>query len=330
LSIRFPPRIDVAATAAALWEARGERPIDPARAQVLKSSKKCTVLRIPALDARGPNVVVKVRRPKEVDAEIAFYERVAPHLPVEVPAMHFALELGTDTWTFMEDAGDDQYRGDRPEHVRSMTSWLAAVHREASATPATSMPRRTATHYFEHMESARAAISAALDEQVIGVDDRRLLIAFRVLLDRVRVAWDDVVRVCDRGPMTLVHGDLAAKNIRIRPQPGGPRVLVLDWETAGWGWAAPDLASGSVGWGIDLDRYRVEAGRIIDGWAERDLRSYAAIGSVLRYLAAADWAARSLRYLPGKRAAPYLRAYSDPLERALADCALDEPAGSRS
>jgi aminoglycoside phosphotransferase (APT) family kinase protein len=333
LSIRYPPRIDAAATAAALWAARGEHPIDPERAQVLKSSKKCTVLRIPAMDAHHPNVVVKIGRAVDVDAEIAFYERVAPCLPVEVPAMHFALRLDTGRWVFMEDAGVDEYRRERPEHVRAMTSWLAAVHREASSTPATSMPSRTATHYLDHMASARAAISVSLDEQELGVDDRRLLIEFRMLLDRVRVAWDEVVRVCDRGPITLVHGDLAAKNIRMRPSPGAPRVLVLDWETAGWGWAAPDLASGSLGWGIDLDRYRVEAGEAgeaMDGWTERDLRSYAAIGAVLRYLAAADWAARSLRYAPGKRAVSYLRAYSDPLARALADCALHESTGNRT
>jgi aminoglycoside phosphotransferase (APT) family kinase protein len=328
VTVRYPPRVDTAATAAELWAARGNHPIDPARAQVLKSSKKCTVLRFPAVDSHQGNVIVKVRRTAEVAAELAFYEQVAPRLPVGLPAMYLSLQVGTDTWMFMEDAGVAEYRRDRPEHVRSMTSWLATVHRIAADTPASSLPPRTALHFLGHLESARAAISASLDEHARGADDRRVLVEFRSLLDRVRTAWNDVVRICERGPTTLVHGDLAAKNIRIVQRPGAPGVRVLDWETAGWGWAAPDLAAGSVGWGIDLDQYRIEVGGFVEGWTDRDIRSYAAIGTVLRYLAAADWAARSLPYPRSKRAVPYLRSYAVSLEHALADGVSHEPTGS--
>ncbi|PYJ99289.1 MAG: hypothetical protein DME23_09990 [Verrucomicrobia bacterium] len=54
--------------------------------------------------------------------------------------------------------------------------------------------------------------------------------------------WSDMESICGVLPPTLVHDDFVIKNVRIQPGPSGPRLLVFDWEYAGWGSPGVDLA----------------------------------------------------------------------------------------
>jgi aminoglycoside phosphotransferase (APT) family kinase protein len=107
-------------------------------------------------------------------------------------------------------------------------------------------------------------------------------------------------------PRTLVHGDFGAKNVRLRTTPAGTEVVVLDWETAGWGAIAVDIpqtpqrAPRKPGklprWrGVSLDEYAANSSGAWDGVRRRDLAQLAAVGTVFRYVSSIHWAAEQVR-----------------------------------
>jgi hypothetical protein len=89
--------------------------------------------------------------------------------------------------------------------------------------------------------------------------------------------------------MTLVHGDFAPKNMRVRHAPAGLVLDAYDWGSAGWGVPALDLAQAGgpheVGndWpSPDLEVYR---SGIRDTWStvdKQDLEFCAALGKAFR------------------------------------------------
>src|SRR5207247_194188 len=68
-------------------------------------------------------------------------------------------------------------------------------------------------------------------------------------LNLLEARWSQVESFCDRMPGTLVHGDFVGKNMNIRTSTDGLALMVFDWETAGWGTPAADVAK------VDLDAY---------------------------------------------------------------------------
>jgi aminoglycoside phosphotransferase (APT) family kinase protein len=142
------------------------------------------------------------------------------------------------------------------------------------------------------------------------------------LLDGLQQHWHALAQWCERAPKTLVHGDLVAKNIVIGSDRRRAQPLVLDWEMVGWGVAAPDLAAGLDGARLCLDRYMRDVNGMLEGWSESELRIYALIGTVFRYLAATDWAARGLKYPPATKSVRYLTSYSKSLEEKVLRCGI--------
>jgi aminoglycoside phosphotransferase (APT) family kinase protein len=98
-------------------------------------------------------------------------------------------------------------------------------------------------------------------------------------------------------PLTLVHGDFVAKNLRVRNSQEGPILLPLDWETAGWGVPAADLAQ-VVGRAARPDLATYWSIVRESSW-ELDLptlQRLADLGVVFRVLAAIRWTSEALPY----------------------------------
>src|SRR5439155_16761485 len=72
--------------------------------------------------------------------------------------------------------------------------------------------------------------------------DVRMLKALVGDLDVLEARWSEVEKMCQEGYRTVVHGDFVIKNVRVRTTPAGTRLLVFDWEQAGWGIPCADLA----------------------------------------------------------------------------------------
>ncbi len=102
-------------------------------------------------------------------------------------------------------------------------------------------------------------------------------------------------------PATLVHGDFARQNVRVRHGQAGLVLLPFDWGTAGWGVPAADLAGSAtfasqfpgarhiLAGCADIVAYRSAIG---DMWPLLDVESLqrlANVGSIFRVLAAINW-----------------------------------------
>jgi len=139
-------------------------------------------------------------------------------------------------------------------------------------------------------------ITNVLGHPVARADDRRrTLEAIIGHCDRLETLWPSIERFCERIPRTLVHGDLASKNVRIRAEQTGQSLLVMDWETAGWGIPAADLAqfplerSQYISLSLDLEAYWT----VVQPWWPSvglpDLRRLAELGKAFRLIVALAW-----------------------------------------
>ncbi len=179
-----------------------------------------------------------------------------------------------------------------------MARWLAALHGWTwSQADALTLPDRGPGGYLGQLRSAARTIAAAVGDVRLIETSRAALDDLLRQLELIERAWDRVESLCAAAPKTLVHGDLADKNARLRRGPASRELLIFDWEMAGIGVPSVDLAQATFGsLSPDLDVYRHEAGT----WRPRpsldDLRRLAALGKVFRLLAALDWEARSLPY----------------------------------
>jgi aminoglycoside phosphotransferase (APT) family kinase protein len=117
----------------------------------------------------------------------------------------------------------------------------------------------------------------------------KLLRATVALLDQFETSWDRVMGLCEGLPSTLVHDDLATKNVRIREHRGGLDLTVMDWESAGWGNPAVDLTQFMGGvLTPDLTSY---ASAVRECWAfePADLARFSAAGACFRILNGLAW-----------------------------------------
>jgi hypothetical protein len=99
-------------------------------------------------------------------------------------------------------------------------------------------------------------------------------------------------------PRTLVHGDFVGKNCRVRNSSNrDPELVVFDWEKAGWGVPAVDLATNAFGvYPIALDR-ELYAAAMADAWpglGRLELEQAVRIGDAQRVIAAIRWGCAAL------------------------------------
>jgi aminoglycoside phosphotransferase (APT) family kinase protein len=215
---------------------------------------------------------------------------------------------------------------------------LARLHHDSAQwVGIVPLPHRGAAHYREHLACGVALINAFLADTRAADDDAAVLRALQEGLDRVEARWAMVTEACASSPPTLVHGDFVAKNIRSVGTPTGRDVVVLDWETAGWGPIAADLPqwmprpprrphkpqrwTGTV----NLDVYAAHLDGAWDGRRRRDLDRLAAVGTVLRCVAGIRWGAEEIHAGGTVKSMERLRWFAEELPHAIA--ALDDAGG---
>jgi aminoglycoside phosphotransferase (APT) family kinase protein len=181
------------------------------------------------------------------------------------------------------------------------------------------LPERGMDYYRRHASQARARLTAAAADP--SVPDHELLFDHLRLLDRVERRWEVLTEHATRLPQTLAHGDFVRKNLRARAADGGTDVYVLDWETAGRGSPAADLASLSTMFG-DAERaaaLAVYAEITRRHWPEADVKAIERTrraGVILRLLASVEWASHGLGYGYDERSLRHLRSYATALRAA--------------
>jgi aminoglycoside phosphotransferase (APT) family kinase protein len=242
-------------------------------------------------------VIAKRARRRTAEVERIVHERILPRLGVR--SLHWHGIVGQDEeycWFFLEDAGEDRFLPEDRNHRALAGRWLAVLHTAAEGMETLAgLPDRGARDALERLREGRDRILANLGNPAVSEARESL----RVILERYDVVesrWEECEAVCDEAPRTLVHGDFAKKNLRVRCHGEQSEILVFDWENAGFGFPGNDLSLVEPAdyWSVVRERWPGMAGESL----ERLFRA----GRLFRCLAAINWESKSLR-LP----APELR-----------------------
>jgi len=275
------------------------RSITPLRVRKLKSS----VYRLEGAGQGGSPVIAK-RCPRPVAlVERTVYEDMLARLAV--PSLRYYGFVdepdAASSWLFMEEAGGPDYSNLIPEHRARAGHWLAVLHAAAAGAAAGSqLPDGGPGRYRERVRKLRETFRRHQDNPVLSPEDVAFVQGLVARLDDLAARWHLVEDVCRGVPPTLVHGDFNGRNIRLRSERADAAITVFDWEDAGWGVPAVDLAqqltvpSGQLAANPDIPSYW-SAGR--EQWPELSSEAcwrLAYCGTVFRTLSAMSWIADDL------------------------------------
>lgn len=305
----------------------------PREIRILKPERpgKCAVYRLPGVGPGGVSVIAKCGPVETLAFERMLYEEIFPELDAPTLTLFGTLDEQEEgrCWLFLGDAGEQDYAPHAAADRELAAEWLASIHNEGAKLPANAqarMPRKTAAYYRETLLQSLGAIQERLERQGLAVAAAHTLESVLALLARVESSWDEAEAVCARAPATIVHGDFSRKNARILETNGRKFLAMFDWETAGWGVPAIDLADFAPSTGRkELRSYQKRVRHWIA--ASDELGRLAELGRLFRVLCAINWEVHGLAYDSMDRSVERMSVYSGQLERVLA--VLDW-AGSRT
>jgi aminoglycoside phosphotransferase (APT) family kinase protein len=187
-------------------------------------------------------------------------------------------------------------------------------------------PRR----YLDILHATCEFIEQHLDNPILTPDDVTCLEETQAHLHDVASHWNRLEAVCEGAPKTLVHGDFNGKNLRLRSDNGHTSVVVFDWEDAGWGVPAVDLAQQTLAFGQvsanpDIGTYW---STMRERWPNANaeaLQRLAHCGSAFRALASLRWAVPSLETDWAHGCAANLHIYVTELDEALERLGWGQP-----
>jgi hypothetical protein len=248
-----------------------------------------------------PSVFAKHGPASRIEPERKVYESILPHVPVTSPRFFGACSEPDGTaWLFVEDVGDVRYSQDDRAHRELAARWLGRMHGVTAAMAGrVPLPPAGQERYLGHLRSARATILENLGNEALSAEARAVLSAVLGQFDRLESAWPRLERACAAFPVTLLHADFQPKNLRIRDSGGDPELHPIDWETAGWGVPAADLARLLRRGPVSHVAAPVYAETIREHLPQLDLAAIerlSVIGVVFQSLAGVDWSCAELHF----------------------------------
>jgi hypothetical protein len=227
------------------WAKLRPEQFEPAAIERLQKKKKAVVYRLKGAGPEGSDIIAKQSSPERLLKERVIYEEVLPALPVSTVRYYGFVEEPDDgrCWLFLESADGEEYSSLVNDHRTLAARWLSLLHTSAAnIATAACLPDREPDYYLEQLRSACETIQRNLTNSALTSETRAMLETVVRQLKFVASRWGEVERLCERAPRTLVHGDFAPKNMRVRTGRAGLSLLPFDWGSAGWGIAAVDLA----------------------------------------------------------------------------------------
>ena len=299
------------------WSQLDPRRVKPEWVQVLKA-KKSHVYRLEGVGPENTAVVAKRCKQETAQIERTVYENILPHLTIS--RLHFyglVEEPGSEaSWLFIEDAQGEAYSRQNQEHLHAAAEWVGQLHVAAEGIlVAASLPQRDAAYYRRCLLNVRAATHANMSHPALTGDDRGILNALISRYDVIESHWGDVETFCNILPHTLVHGDLKGRNVHIRTSGADISVLPFDWELAGWGIPAADVAGFSCTSAIAT--YGSTVRRAWWHFNVEDIQRIGSIGTIFRCLVVIPGEFKSFPYDWINKPMMNLRSYSDRLADVL-------------
>jgi hypothetical protein len=280
------------------WEQAGAGYLHPACIEVLKRKSLSTVYRLIDAEDGRPALIAKRCRTATGRLESLIYDRILAGLPLPSLRCHgLAPEPDTEFgWLFLEDAGRTEYSPASRRHRVLAGRWLGMLHAfPPDAGLRALLPDRGPCYYHHLLRVSRAALQVRVHHPALSPGEAHLLRTLVAHLEAAEAHWPRLEAFLDDQPRSLVHGDFVIKNLRMREGGAGPALMVMDWEMAGWGVPAADLAQfvGKCA-SPDLRAYRSVLAGEFGGLTLRDLRRQADCGSLLRILHKIYWEVQSM------------------------------------
>lgn len=284
--------------------------------EVLKNRRASLVCCLAGLGPGGSNVIAKRYPAPNGLTEYRIYREVLCRLPLTFPRHHgLVQEEGTGfCWAFFEDAAGERYSPQIQQHTMEAAACLAVLHTSACEVARDlALPERGPRHYLDYLSSGRNRIRRSLASAVLSGEDRGVLAELAAQCDAVEAQWELIERLCNSAPQTFVHADLYEANIHVRTGPAGVTLVPFDWESAGWGVPAIDLALE----GIDLAAYCSIVRRVWPGLDLRAVRALSAAGRLFQLAALIEWESRGLESEWLRRRMKHMKYYQSAMSDAI-------------
>lgn len=290
----------------------------PDDVEVLAAHVHSAVYRLTGVGRHGTAVVAKRSPVSHAAVEQQVYAEVLPHVPVTSPHFYGLTADGDGcAWIFLEDVGDVRFSPLSRDHRVLAAQWLGRLHAAgAGLDVAALLPDRGPAYYLDHLRTGRDTIRRELQHPAVTAEGRQVLAEVAAQCDALEAGWADIARFCAEVPATVVHGDFRSKNVRVRALDQGSAVFPLDWETAGWGVPAPDLASSrgpTSAEQVDLGTYAAVARAAWPGLDAPTLGELVVVGVAFRRLVAISWESGALATPWPEKAVASMAAYRDDL-----------------
>jgi hypothetical protein len=275
---------------------------EPRTLETLQRKNCSVVYRLDGVGRGGQKVIAKRCRATTARLERLIYQELLPLSGMPTVRCYGLLPEpdGELWWLFLEDADGAAYLPQIPEHRALAGRWLAETQLAiASADLTASLPTRDLDHYLRLLHACRAMVRGHLDDPTLPAAEAAVLGKLAVHFDLLESQWAAMEQICRLMPRTLVHDDFVIKNLQIRDTAGGPALMVFDWEFAGWGVPAVDLAQSIDRVASpDLGAYQSILRREYSQLNLRDVHAIAVCGNLLRILDQISWATTGLEIAP--------------------------------
>jgi hypothetical protein len=193
----------------------------------------------------GSAVIAKRSKREEAEVERAIYDEVLPKLPLPSLRCYGLVEADNAdlVWLFIEDAGASEFSERSDQHKVLASRWLAQMNTSAaSLVGEVELPDRGPDHYVRYLRAGGNTLQEYISDRAIDPNDLRLIENLLTQCRALEAGWNRVREFCDRIPDTLVHGSFVGRNMRVRPTSSGFSLVVFDYDNAGWGIPARDVA----------------------------------------------------------------------------------------
>jgi aminoglycoside phosphotransferase (APT) family kinase protein len=253
--------------------------------------------------------------------ENTIYEEILPNLKIPSLKYYGMVEEANEEfcWIFLEDAGDEIYSPHVAEQRTLAAQWLAKMHTSAThvADP-DSLPDKGPDDYLYRLKSARDAILSHTVNHTLTIENLAL---FEAVVSQCKVLieqWDQVEKLFEGMPQTLVHGDFGARNLRVRKSDVRMNLLPFDWGEAGWGTPATDIRR------VDVTDYWLMVRGQWPWLTVNALRQVVIVGKIFRHIDAIYWEVPSLKYEWLNTPRENIRIYASRLADAIREAKLGE------
>jgi hypothetical protein len=309
------------------WARLRPESVEPSGIARLQKKRKGHVYLLQGVGPGGSDVIAKCSSRERIRTEQYIYEEVLLDLPLSAVRYYGVVDEGEAgrCWLFLEYADGEAYSPRDEEHRAVAGRWLGLLHAStARAVPVGGLPDRGPGYYLGHLRSARDKILHGLADPGLALGDRAVLGAVAGQCEVVESHWYRVEGLCSGLPRSLIHGDFAPKNMRIRTGPAGAALLPFDWGSAGWGVPAADLVQSGASsdlWSYwaspDLASYRLALGGAWTYHEVRDLQLVTAVGKIFRCLVCIDLDAPDPAIGWGGGSARNMRDYRSEMDEAI-------------